>query len=79
MKRQNKLIMAMIVVAAAFLFGLAAFNKVSAAGQPYAPYPFHEPEDTGLITSQLYLIAGGAFTGGFSILSKVKAIERRIK
>lgn len=78
MKKKNTLIMVMMIVAAAFLFGLAAFNAVSAAGQPYAPYPFHEPEDTGLITSQLYLIAGSAFTGGFSILSNVKAIESKI-
>lgn len=69
----------MLLIAVAFLFGLVTLNRVSAAGGPYSPYPFHEPEDTGLITSQLYLIAGGAFTGGFSILSNIKAIESKIK
>ncbi|MFH1547100.1 MAG: hypothetical protein ABIC57_01285 [bacterium] len=77
--RKNKTILISIVVMVMFLFGIVILNKVSAAGQPYTPYTPHVPEDTGLIGSQLYMLAGGAFTSGFSVLSNVKAIRDRIK
>jgi len=77
--KNTRNILITIVVVAAFLFGIVMLNRVSAAGQPYTPYVPHKPEDTGVIGSQLYMLAGGAFTSGFTILSNVKAIRDRIK
>lgn len=79
MNRKQIIYMAVFVITAIFIVAVFAVSKAFAAGQPYSPYPYHKPEETGLIGSQLYALAGGAFASGFSILSNVKAIENLVK